>query len=242
MRRAHLFALAGTLLMAAVAAAVWYNARPDELAERPPGQRPELLLLTSLPIVFPEKFSLEGGGSPALEALERRYRVVPISVADRASLAGHRLLLMAQPQAQPAEVLVELDQWVRAGGRVLLLADPALQWPSERPLGDPLRPPFAFADTGLLGHWGLRLDAPVSLGPIKAKVDGRTISTAAPGELTATTRTCAVGAARLIARCRVGTGKVWVIADADFLDVEGLRGAGAANLGLLLSQLASLEQ
>ena len=67
---------------------------------------------------------------------------------------------MAQPRAQPAEDLVALDNWVRGGGRVLLLADPMLEWPSERPLGDPFRPPPTFADTGLLAHWGLKLDAP----------------------------------------------------------------------------------
>ena len=54
---------------------------------------------------------------------------------------------MVQPQAQPAAVLVELDQWVRGGGHVLLLADPALEWPSERPFGDPLRPPLAYPET-----------------------------------------------------------------------------------------------
>ena len=48
---------------------------------------------------------------------------------------------MAHPLAQPAEDLVALDDWVRGGGRVLLLADPMLEWPSKRPLGDPLRPP-----------------------------------------------------------------------------------------------------
>ncbi len=241
MRRTHLFALAAALLIATIVAALWYNAKPGELAERPRGERPKLLLLTSLPIVFPEKFSLEGGGSPALDALQGRYGVEPISIADRTSLAGHRLLLMVQPQAQPAEVLVELDQWVRSGGRVLLLADPALQWPSDRPLGDPLRPPFAFADTGLLGHWGLRLDAPISLGVKEIETEGRTIRTASPGELTATAANCAIGESRLIAHCQVGKGRVAVIADADFLDVQGLRGAGTASLGLLLSQLAGLE-
>ena len=61
---------------------------------------------------------------------------------------------MAHPLAQTAENLVALDQWVRGGGRVLLLADPMLEWPSERPLGDPLRPPPMFMDTGLLAPLG----------------------------------------------------------------------------------------
>ena len=119
-----------------------------------------MLLLTSLPLLFGEDFSLQGGGSPVLKALQGRYRVLPISVTDNRELAKGRLLMMAQPPAQTAENLVALDGWVRHGGRVLLLADPMLEWPSKRALGDPLRPPPMFQDTGLLAHWGLRLDAP----------------------------------------------------------------------------------
>ena len=98
--------------------------------------------------------------------------MIPISVTDGAELAKGRLLLMAQPQAQTPENLVTLDSWVRAGGKALLLADPMLEWPSERPLGDPLRPPPMFADTGLLGHWGLRLDAPDDPRVVKRMLGG----------------------------------------------------------------------
>ena len=56
------------------------------------------------------------------------------------------LLLAAQPQALTAERLVALDDWVRAGGRLVLLADPSLRWESSRPLGDRFRPPYAFPD------------------------------------------------------------------------------------------------
>jgi hypothetical protein len=125
---------------------------PDK---RAPEDRPALALLTSLPLVFGESFSLDNGGSAALSRLEQRYTVQPIGVADAASLKGQGLLLMAHPRAQPAEALVELDRWVRMGGHVLLLADPRLDWPSERPLGDLLRPPPMFADTGLLSHRGM---------------------------------------------------------------------------------------
>ena len=47
---------------------------------------------------------------------------------------------------------------MRAGGRLVLLADPVLRFDSERPLGDRFRPPLRYPDTGLLAHWGLRLD------------------------------------------------------------------------------------
>ncbi len=137
-----------------------------------PSERPVLLLLTSLPLSFGEDFSLQEIGSPALRALETRYRVVPISVTDPSELRLGGLLLMAQPFAQPAEDLVALDQWVRRGGRVLLLADPILEWPSKRPLGDPLRPPAMFMDTGLLAHWGLRIDPPDERGPRKEELGG----------------------------------------------------------------------
>ena len=156
--------LASFALILAAAAALIVARRPAEHSLLRPSQRPALLLLTSLPLMFNEDFSLEGGGSAALTALGTRYRVIPISVADGADLAKGRLLLMAHPIAQTAENLVVLDQWVRLGGRVLLLADPMLEWPSKRPLGDPLRPPPMFMDTGLLGHWGLRLDAPEQRG------------------------------------------------------------------------------
>lgn len=242
-RRRWVAAAAGALLAAAAAAAGFaLKERSAESPERPAGERPELLLLTSLPIVFPEQFSLEASKSPAFDALDERYDVVPISVADQRSLGGHRLLLIAQPNAQPAEVLVELDRWVRAGGHVLLLADPALERHSERPLGDPLRPPVAFADTGLLGHWGLRLDAPERGGRQSLQAAGHEIRTLSPGRLAATGANCAVEPAGLVARCTIGRGKATIIADADFLEAGNSDSAsGRGNLALLLDELARLE-
>ncbi|MGI8932026.1 MAG: hypothetical protein ACR2FK_06590, partial [Sphingomicrobium sp.] len=130
--------LAGLGAIAIAGAVAFAMVQHDDAAVEParsPAERPTLALLTSLPLMFGESFSLDSGGSPALFQIEQRYNVQPIGVADGASLAGKRLLLMAHPRAQPATALVELDQWVRDGGRVLLLADPRLSWPSERPLG-----------------------------------------------------------------------------------------------------------
>ncbi len=212
-----------------------------ERSPAPPTERAnktDLLLLTSLPLVFGEDFSLQGGGSPVLKALETSYRVVPISVTDEAELAKGGLLLMAQPLAQPAEDLVALDKWVRGGGRVLLLADPMLEWPSERPLGDPLRPPAMFMDAGLLAHWGLRLDAPDVRGARAAKLGGHDIATASPGLLFGR---CAISGDRLVARCGIGRGRATIVADADLLDVDHLEGAGH-NLDALLKELAALKK
>lgn len=207
---------------------------------RPQSARPPLMVLTTLPILFPERFALNAPASPVLKALEPRYRSIAISVADAGELDHGHLLLMAQPQAQPPEDLVALDDWVRRGGRVLLLADPALEWRSERALGSLLRPPFSFADTGLLAHWGLQLAAPERLGPATLQVDGRRVRTQSPGTLTATGENCAVDADRAMARCRIGSGAVTVVADADFLDPSDP--ADTADLDILLIELSRLEQ
>ena len=212
--------------------------QPAALPERPAAERPTLLVLTSLPLVFGEDFSLQGSGSRTLQALRQRYTVVPISVTDGTDLAKGRLLLMAQPLAQTAENLVMLDRWVRGGGRVLLLADPMLEWPTKRPLGDPLRPPPMFADTGLLAHWGLRLDTPDQRGVAQRQLAGREVVTVSPGTLWGR---CDIRAGRLVANCKIAKGKAIVIADADLLDVDNLGDRAARNLGAVLQELATLE-
>jgi hypothetical protein len=223
---------AAALLFAAV------GREPRPVAPHPKDARPTLLLLTSLPLMFSEDFSLEGGGSSALKALETRYSVIPISVTDGANLAKGRLLLMAHPLAQTAENLVGLDSWARRGGRVLLLADPMLEWPSKRPLGDPIRPPPMFADTGLLAHWGLRLDAPEQRGPKAQSLGGYEIVTSSPGALSGG---CELSADRLVAHCRIGQGKVTVVADADLLDPDDLGTGADHNLDAILSELSALQ-
>lgn len=235
MNRRILGAISGLLALAAVAA--WGVAGPRKLPEpRAPSERPTLALLTSLPLVFGESFGLDGGGSAALTRLEQRYHVLPVGLADAASLKGQTLLLMAHPRAQPAEVLVELDQWVRSGGRVLLLADPGLEWPSERPLGDRLRPSPAFPDTGLLRHWGVTLAGPEQSGPAEAGNGRIDVKTSSPGRLTG--RGCKLLGDGFVARCRIGSGRATVIADADFLNVGA---EDSENLDLLIDELARLE-
>ena len=215
------------------------RARHESLGSRPAAERPGLLLLTSLPLIFGEDFSLRNGSSEVLRRLQERYSVLPIGVTSPAELAKGRLLLMAQPQAQTAENLVALDGWVRRGGRVLLLADPLLEWPSKRPLGDVLRPPPMFADTGLLAHWGLRLDAPDERGPVGRRLAGIDIISVSPGILSGT---CEIMDGGFVAACRVGKGSSIIVADADFLDVDQIGSAGRRNIDALVSELDAVER
>ncbi|MDQ3145242.1 MAG: hypothetical protein M3Q57_10270 [Pseudomonadota bacterium] len=239
MTRRLLLLVGALLLMGGGAIAFRLSAPPSE----PLAARPTLALLTSLPLMFGEAFALDGGGSPALARLEQRYNVQPIGVADSASLAGKRMLLIAHPRAQPAEVLVELDAWVRAGGRVLLLADPKLDWDSARPLGDPLRPPPYFADTGLLAHWGLTLEGPTVDGPTSVKAGDGEVLAVSPGGLSSR-GSCAVEPGGFIARCDIGRGAATIVADADFLNLggpSGLDGPTGGNLDLLMTELKRFE-
>lgn len=211
-------------------------------ARAPDAAKPELFLLTPLPIVWGESFGIDQPGSPALEALEEMYRVTAVDLPSL--VPDGALLLTAQPRALPAEELVQLDAWVSRGGRLLLLADPALEWESDLALGDPRRAPTSFPDTGLLQHWGLRLDAPEERGPRQLELGGKAILTGSPGKLVRTGGSCAVDSQGLIARCRVGQGRAAVIADADFLNLGsvGLDGPTDQNLPALLSQLAAVSR
>ncbi|WP_118856284.1 DUF4350 domain-containing protein [Sphingomonas mesophila] len=197
-------------------------------------EKRDIHLLTSLPLLFGEQFSLETEAPPIVAHLERRFRLTAVDLPSQ--LPPNATLLMVQPRALPAEELVALDRWVRSGGRLLLLADPRLEWPSERPLGDPLRPPPMFPDTGLLAHWGLTLDLPDAPGPAE-RGGVRYIS---PGALIAANRQCAV-TTQTVARCRLGSGRAIVVADADWLsrDLAGTAfDANAAQLDSLIDSLA----
>lgn len=241
MKRARLRALIVFMIAAvgALALALEIRRSAPELPRRSPEHRPRLLLLTSLPLLFGETFALPLPASPAIKRLKMRYRLAPISTTDPSELAKGRLLLMAQPQAQTAENLVALDAWVRGGGRVLLLADPLLEWPSNQPLGDITRPPPMFMDTGLLLHWGLRLESPGKRGPAERKLGGYPIMTVSPGVLGGK---CAISPDGLVAHCRLGRGAATIVADADLLNIQQLGQEGRHNLDGLLAELASLEQ
>ncbi|QIK96603.1 hypothetical protein G7076_09295 [Sphingomonas sp. HDW15A] len=182
--------------------------------------KPDLYLITPLPFLFGETFGLDSKALPIATSLQERYRLVGVDLPSQVPAGA--TLLMIQPRALPAEELVALDNWVRAGGRLVLLADPRLEWPSERPPGDPLRPPPMFADTGLLEHWQLRLDAPDKAGPVT--VAG--VTYVSPGKLVGR-GPCAVEAAGHVARCKLETGRAIIVADADWLNDALVEQAGA---------------
>lgn len=210
--------------------------------------KPTLYVLTSLPLLFDEGFGLGPATAPAAKFLRARYDLKPIDLPSQ--LPTGAMLLAAQPRALPAEELVALDAWVRGGGKLLLLADPMLRWTSARPFGDRLRPPVQYPDTGLLSHWGLRLDAPDQTlfdqtairQPIR--VGNILIGSSDPGTLVLVDqRGCGLRAGGALADCAIGNGRATIIADADFLNVgDGEVSPGnEENLPFLESELDQLS-
>jgi hypothetical protein len=201
-----------------------------------PAQKPELALLTSLPLAFGEGFSLDASRHPLMASLERDYRVTLVDGPEGLPRAG--LLLAVQPQALTAERLVALDRWVRGGGRLLLLADPRFEWNGSASLDDKFRPPFSYPDTGLLQHWGLTLSA-VPESSSKRQLAGAEVETRSPGEFVPRPSSpCAVSPDRLVARCKLERGRAVVIADADL--VQGSDESAEHNRAALLRELGAL--
>lgn len=219
-------------LIAAMLCACRNEAAPAEVS------KPTVHVLTSLPLLFEEGFGLEPAKGEAATFLRDHYRVKPIDLPSQLPKGG--VLLAAQPRALPAEELVALDAWVRGGGRLLLLADPLLEWPSKRPVGDRLRPPVSFADTGLLAHWGLRLDAPDARGLKEVQYDGYELAYVSPGRLVKVGGECVVESDAILASCRLGKGQATIVADADLLNLEMIErklGRKVDNIGPISIQL-----
>ena len=201
----------------------------------PDGSKPDMVLMTSLPLIWGETGMdelLSGGAKPHpfYDMLQQSYDVTAVdSLAPGAVLqtpGKPDLLLLAQPRPLTPAELVAVDNWVRAGGRAIILADPMLLWDSRYPIGDKRRPQAVSLLTPLFRRWGLDYtfdeDADGGLVSIEAgpyKVLGRGIgSFARAAQQDGAIADCAVADVPILARCRIGKGKAIILADADLLD------------------------
>lgn len=226
----------------------------------PDGPKPILGLITTLPLQWSEggveaDLAEDAQPHPAFARLGQSYDVQPLD--DVRDLAKRRILLLAQPRAFSPTELVQLDSWVRKGGRILILADPALQWGSLYPLGDKRRPLFTSMLSPLFAHWGLELVLPIADAEPMAirKIGQLSIRTQTPGEWLKIGRggsaRCALEESGLLADCKVGKGRALLVADADLLDTVYWEGRGMrvltggdefGNLAWVESLLARLNK
>lgn len=238
------------LLASALLACSACNASTDRSGGEDEAPKTPLGLSSTLPIYWQESADfatiLKGDGEPGWvrQGLEGRFDLVPLDVLSAEALAPLDHLLLAQPRALSASENVALDEWVRAGGQLLLFADPMLTSHSQFAIGDPRRPQDVVLLSPILARWGLELtfDTAQPQGerieeafgmavPIDLAGAFVPIASEAPSE-------CTISETGIAARCRVGDGRVTLLADAALLDGEedpDLRGRSAA-LGELLDQ------
>lgn len=231
------FAAAAILLAAACSPATHADADAGDgdltRAATPPAPpifpslpRQRIVLLSSLPLVYGEGVDMAGviagraQPHPLYRAMADNHDLVVADVLDADGLSGVQLLVLVQPRALLPEELVAVDGFVRGGGRLLLFADPHLEWPRGMGLGDPRGPLRTALVSPLLAHWGLELIDPgiesVRLGERGAVLVHPGRFGALPGKTG--DASCRIAHDGHFARCRVGQGRAMLVADADLLD------------------------
>ena len=240
--RVPLALAAALLLVAGIAVALHARGRTERLG-----------LFTTLPILWAEASTVrdmlhdEAPPHWAKAALTAKAALEPLDAlsdgAGRSRLDGLDLLVMAQPRPLSPSENVALDRWVRHGGHLLLFADPMLTGESRFALGDKRRPQDVVLLSPILHRWGLTLqvDETHAQGAFFIAVLGVQIPVNLPGTLaiSADAKGCASLGDGLVAQCRIGAGKVLVIADAAVLEADSEPDVASrrAVLERLLTQL-----
>lgn len=243
MSNAKSLPLWSALLIVSLAAAgiAWWAQRPAPRAGEPIG------LFTTLPILWSENADISAELSPdtqphwARARLEAAGQIAPLDLLTGPKGAGpldklHRLV-MAQPRVLNGAENVALDGWVRGGGQLLLIADPALTAHSDFALADPRRPQAVALLSPILSHWGLtlRFDDRQQMGEASREVMGVAVPVNLPGHFaTEGQANCKLWGDGLAVTCAIGRGRVVALADAALLERDDPGGARAKAFGWLL--------
>lgn len=237
-RRKYALIAAAVLLAMLLFGAVFIIGDRDE---RDPA-RPALGVMTTLPLFWGEGDLAEivqqtDGPASAYRRLEDKYQVQLMDAIDDKTLRSVELLLLAQPRALAAAEFAALDRWVRRGGHVMVMADPALQWESDYPLGDKRRPLFTSMMSPLFTYWGLELLLPIDEGAAAESVRKYgefNLRTVTPGAWQHRRRrgggACVISSDGFVAECIIGKGSAILVADADMLNDALWAGSGVRAL------------
>lgn len=229
---------------------------PQDNAAEAPAER--LGLMTSLPLYWQLGAGIgdiaSGGADLPWQrlVLEQAYTLVPLDTLspipalspdapDVDPLAGLTRLAVIQPRGLSPADNVALDDWVRSGGRLLLVLDPALTGEYDLPLGDPRRPVDSALIPPVVARWGLavRFDDAQEARVTQAALAEAALPLAMAGQVTASDAGCEMLADGAAARCRVGKGQVTLIADAALFEHPELAREGGEALRAVLAE--SLE-
>ena len=234
-RSPGLVAGALTLALLAGGAAWWWQAlsEGEAPAQRPcasPEEVPPAVgLMSSLPLYWPidADFAALANGTAEAPwqrlAIERCQTLVPLDTlspdaAGTDPLAGRARLAVIQPRGLSPADNVALDDWVRGGGRLLLVLDPMLTGDYDLALGDPRRPADMALIPPVVARWGLEVvfdeaqppEREVRLGDVAVPLS----LAGEVGEIAGSAAACEMLAEQVLARCRVGAGRVTLVTDA----------------------------
>ena len=228
-------------LAAALGVIGWLGAVRNAKGNQPIG------LFTSLAIMWSDSpdlgADLRGDQPPhwARGVLEQRGPVAALDtlagLPGRGPLNGLTRLVIVQPRPLSPQENVALDDWVRGGGRLLLLADPALTEDSAFAIGDPRRPQAVALLSPILGRWGLDLlfDDAQQLGEEQREVLGAGVPVNLAGHFaTRGQANCRLWDGGLAVTCKIGRGRVVAVADAAVLEREDPAGTRPRAFAALL--------
>lgn len=233
-------AVLGALLGCSAPGAPQPAETPAARSPTPAASLADLGLMGTIPVFWGEAGDisqmLAGQGEPhwARPVLERHYRLVPLDALDAASLSRVRLLLLAQPRALSAAENVALDAWVRTGGRLVLLADPAMTGESRYAVGDKRRPHDVTLLSPILAHWGLGLefeeDQAEGYRPLDRDSGNLPVNLAGRFVQLGGAQLCRLSGDGAVARCTIGRGHALLLADAALLDHQAPQPAAGTAL------------
>lgn len=214
---------------------------PALYAPRAAGDRPRVAIVSGIPLEWLGPVDMatilndSAQRSALLPALVDRFVVVQLDAVDPQRLTDVDVLVLAHPRPLAPAELVDIDRWVREGGRVLILADPLLSWPPDYPLGNPRNPPIISLLTPLLDHWGVDLGSPASEGSDIFMAGDDRVHAISMGRFRVTRPDCSLVLGGRSAVCTIGRGRAVLVADADLLNPAlwsgGSRGAAGWREG-----------
>jgi hypothetical protein len=252
-------ALAGALLaLSACHGAPAAAPQAEQNATPAPVPTARLGLMSSLPLYWPLGADVDAlaSGRAAVPwqraALAQDYLLEPLDTLSPIPalsrdapatdpLAGLTRLAVVQPRGLSPADNVALDRWVRGGGRLLLVLDPALTGDYAAPLGDPRRPVDSALIPPVVARWGMAVGFDEDQTPAvgTARLGEAALPLAVRGLVTITdpaAADCTLLAGGAAARCRVGSGTVMLIADAALFEHAELAGEGGAGLRAVMAE------
>ncbi|QFT77060.1 hypothetical protein [Erythrobacter sp. THAF29] len=215
------------------------------------GLNSSLPLYWPLGVDIPELLSDEAPVPWQRRVLEQEYDLVLLGTlspieegltgAETDPLRDIDRLAVIQPRGLAPADNVALDNWVREGGKLLLVLDPLLTGEYEVPLGSPQRPVDSALIPPIVARWGLEVSVEdhdsFENGFYEVPVGRSRLVVGHPGAIAVAdpnAADCGILARGVMARCKVGEGQVVLLADAAAFETAEFAGPDGEELLALM--------